>query len=332
MIRSHLWIVTLTTKQPLVDILNPAALSLLIDSGRTGYQRQGVCASGPMDSFAYEMANMLLGIPANSSVIEVCGEGFIMQALTPIKVCVTGANGRCNLNGEVIPMWRPFDLDANDVLQIELTGEGYRYYIGFNAQLDSQVAYGSYSTVMRERLGGIHGNGMPLTLGDRLQGTLTKPIENNFTSRQSLMLQQLQKSVYSSKSIRLIPGSQFYQFDRLAWHRLLSSKYRIEQHSNRMGIRLHGPSVSNRTFTMRSEGLTMGSVQVPADGQPIVLMADRQTLGGYPKIANVAMVDLPFLSQRPPGTSIMFAEIDLETSRNEWRLRQYMIKQIRASL
>jgi antagonist of KipI len=76
----------------------------------------------------------------------------------------------------------------------------------------------------------------------------------------------------------------------------------------------------------------MGSVQVPADGQPIVLMADRQTLGGYPKIANVAMVDLPYLSQRPPGTSIMFAEIDLETSRNEWRLRQYMINQIRASL
>ena len=328
---SSLGIPVVISLQPLVEILNPAALSLLIDKGRLGGQRQGVCASGPMDSFAFNLCNSLLGLP-DSIAIEVCGDGFELQSLVPMTICVTGGSGRCSVNGMAKPMWSVLSLKSNDILRIESNCSGYRYYVGFSAQLKSCEAYGSYSTVMRERVGGLLGNGMPLSLGDKIEGVLTTPSVNSLSCEQCLILKQLLKNVYRPRSISVIPGSQCEQFGKIAWHRLLSSEYQIDQHSNRMGIRLNGSSVSDKEVAMRSEGLTMGSIQIPANGQPIVLMSDRQTLGGYPKIANVAMVDLSYLSQQKPGATVTFTEVDLESARNQWRLREERKKKLRIPL
>ena len=315
---------------PLFEIKNTALTALFIDEGRRGHQYQGVCESGPMDRFAFTMANVLLHQP-NRIAIEVFGSGFTLVATTNITIAVTSSGGRLKINGSEEPMWTTHQLLAGDELSLYQDECGYISYIAFAANIHSQNAYQSYSTVTRERAGGLNGDGSPLMVGDRVVGAAKSQEVKTLSSTQQKRLASLVNSVYQQRSIKLLPGSQYNVLQPISWNRLLSSNYEVQRESNRMGVRLAGNAVLESTFSMRSEGVTMGTVQVPSNGQPIILMADRQTLGGYPKIANVALVDLPFLAQCKPGTTVTFTESDINSARNQLRLRERLIQQMRTN-
>ena len=318
----------MTNTAPLFEVRNAGLLALVIDAGRVRQQHKGACVAGPMDTFAYTMTNILLE-RSNGKAIEIFGGGFELVVATESIIVVTGLGGQVTVNGAEIKRWLPHQVVPDDVLAIAPSDSGYISYLAFSHELKSGNAYGSFSTVMREGIGGLNSDGTALASGDRVFANVHEQIQSYRQQSEFKLILPLVKKVYQPRPIRLTPGNQANALGKIAWNRMLASSYQVLATSNRMGIRLSGDMITQSTYAMRSEGVSLGTVQVPPDGQPIVLMAERQTLGGYPKIANVAQIDLPLLAQCQAGTIITFIESDTHTARNELRLLDLQIQQMR---
>jgi len=305
-----------------VRVLKPGMLSSFQDEGRIGHQPLGVSVVGAMDQRAHHLANTLVGNTENVASLEITLTGPSLQFTQACCIALCGADLSPQLNGKPIAMNRPLVVRAHDELHFGARQHGTRAYLAVHGGFDIPDVLGSQSTYLRSHFGGWHGRALKRDDEIALRRPLSEVGQDGGT------LDALAKALWgislylpsiiadsTRARIRLIKSLQWEEFTPASQEALLSASFRISPDSERMGYRLQGPDIlMTKPRQMISEATTFGTIQVPAGGQPIVLMADRQTTGGYPKIAYVATVDLPLLAQMGPGDKVQFELITLEAA------------------
>lgn len=291
-----------------IKILDAGLLTTVQDLGRYGFQRYGVSASGVMDEYSAKIANKLVGNKVGEAVLETTLKGVQIEFLQNTAVAITGGNCDVTLNGTKIELWQSYLVNRGDILKMGICRSGLRNYLAFAGGIDVPIIMNSKSTNLKAKVGGF--NGRKLMAGDILSvgvGSLEAP----------LTLNKHYIPTYSKDiKVGVILGQQDDYFTEAGIKTFLNETYTVTQESDRMGIRLS--SVSGATIEHKngadiiSDGITFGAIQVPGSGQPIVMMADRQTTGGYTKIGNVISSDLAKLAQATPGTKVKFVEYTLE--------------------
>jgi biotin-dependent carboxylase-like uncharacterized protein len=308
---------------------SPGVLSLIQDSGRFGQTHLGLTQGGPADRFSFNWCHYLLGNALTCSAIEIVVGGLKLVSRCQTIGCVTGAETQVTLNGRPVDMWCTFLIKVDDVIEIAYATQGLRCYFAINGGFEIEPEFGSCSTVVREKIGGL--SGLPLKQGDKLPVMSMEQRDPNAPSEHECLAIESKAipSFESSVTLRVVLGYQSDWFSTQDIRRFFSSCYQISQQFDRMGYRLQGPKITANKTEMLSEGITLGAIQIPADGQPIVLLNDRQTIGGYPKIGSVLSLDLDKLSQCKQGDSVHFEAISIEQAHNILHLdkhKQFRIK------
>lgn len=294
------------------DVIKPGPLSLLQDHGRWGQQQLGISPSGPADAHAFAWACYLLGNTREQACLEITLGPLSLRARSTTHIALTGADLDARIDGEPIKAWCTQQIKAGQTLQLGLARAGLRAYLAVPGGFRAEPCYGSCATSVREKLGGLHGDGQPLRHGDVLEFA---PAARPARCVPAAYIPDYRNAL----TLRLLPGYQFAQFEPAQIERLLSSPYQISAQADRMGYRLKGDALQPSMAGLISEGIAYGAVQVPPSGQPIVLLNDRQTIGGYPKLGCIAAADAAQLAQRRPGESLRFALTDLDTLSDERR-------------
>ncbi|KZX60634.1 allophanate hydrolase [Halioglobus sp. HI00S01] len=295
-----------------VKVIQPGLLSLLQDGGRLGQHRIGLTNGGPLDPEAFHTCNRLLQNPEGSTAIEVSFGGLQLEAQVDTFICLTGAIMTLRINQQEQPRWEVLPVTAGDSIHIEFAEQGCRGYLGIAGGFDVEPSFTSTATVMREGIGGL--NGDKLAAGDVLPCPAGE-------IRQRLYLEEhLQPKYHDITTVRVIPGYQQKHFNRYQQRRFFSHGYTVSDRCDRMGYRLEGPAIECDIEGILSEGICFGAIQIPADGQPIVLLNDRQTIGGYPKIGAALSLDCARLAQLRPGSQVHFAPITQHAAHNALHL------------
>lgn len=285
-----------------LKIINPGLFTTVQDLGRYGYESYGFTPAGVMDYESYYLANALLGNDYNCGVLELTLYGITFEVLHSTSMASAGAEMELTINEEPFDTGTAVDLVKGDIVKFGGVKKGARTYIAFSGGLDLPKELGSYSTHTRSKMGGYKGR--VLKTGDILP-VKGKTVEHNFPV--------ITKVLTEDTEIRFIPGQQNDRFDSVNKRIFTESEYTLTKDSDRMGCRLEGPAVESADDDdILSEPTQFGSIQVPKNGQPIVLLADRQTAGGYKKIGTVAKVDLPKIAQKKPGEKITFTEVSVD--------------------
>ena len=291
-----------------LKVLQPGLLTLIQDAGRYGQHRIGLTNGGPLDTTAFNWANRLCHNPVNSSALEISIGGLVLESQTDSYIAVTGAVMPFKINGIEAASWRTHPIKMGDKLEFGFATNGARAYLAISGGFNIEPSFTSTATVARESIGGL--NGGKLVQGDMLACA-------QVSSAELLMTPENEIPRYDSEiSIRVILGYQHQSFDSVQQRLFFTSQYQLSDKLDRMGFRLQGQAIKSEISGMLSEGICHGAIQVPADGQPIVLMNDRQTIGGYPKIGSVIALDTAKLSQLMPGNKVNFEQISLEQAHN----------------
>ena len=300
-----------------LDIVQAGPLSLLQDLGRYGYQDVGVTPGGAMDTHAFLWANQLLNNPANAAQIEITMGPFkaCFKQATSFALC--GADVVASLNGNTITTWSSWQAKAGDILEIGYPKQGLRSYLAVSGGFSSPKTLGSISTVMRNKLGGLSKKGNKLANGDTL------PFTTQLQAYSRRVPKQFIPEYKSIINIGVLTTYQFHQFSEEAKKTFFNELYTVTPEIDRMGYRLKGKPIEFSKQSFVSEGIALGAIQIPANGQPIILMRDRQTIGGYPKMGCVCNRDLNILAQATPGTQIRFFEQDLYEAEAELHQEQH---------
>ncbi len=289
-------------------IKQPGILSTLQDNGRYGAHNIGLTTGGAVDRQAFQWANRLLGNGADACAIELSFGNMVLEAQVDTYIAITGAITPVTINKMPQDLWRSHKVNQGDKISIGIATQGTRIYIAVAGGFQTPLSFGSRSTVVRENIGGI--NGQKLMNNDILPCAEVKQLTQ-------YQLPQHTRPEYGSKAwLRVVLGYQENLFDNTTKARFFSSVYKLTDRADRMGMRLAGPNVACNTTQMLSEGISLGAIQIPADGQPIVLLNDRQTIGGYPKIGSVCSHDIGKLAQLRTGDSIRFTAIDVHEAHN----------------
>lgn len=296
------------------EVTNPGLLSLLQDGGRIGQHRVGLTTGGPLDGEAFDWCNRLLGNTPGSTAIEVSFGGLHLKAALDTFICVTGAALDLTINGQEKTQWEVLPVSAGDEIQLGFCTQGCRGYLGVAEGFNIAPSFGSTATVMREHIGGLHGD--KLQAGDLLPCAATNKRPLKFLPAQH------QPKYQDEVTVRVIPGYQQAHFSRLQQRRFFGFAFEVSDRCDRMGYRLEGPAIHCDIKGILSEGICHGAIQIPADGQPIVLLNDRQTIGGYPKIGSALSLDTARLAQLTPGGRVHFAAITPHCAHNALHLAQ----------
>ncbi len=286
-------------------ILEPGAFTTVQDAGRYGYQQFGIPVSGALDMYSYLVANLLVGNGDHDAVLEITFSGPRMEVLSDAIVAVTGADVPVFVNDEPRPSWTSFEVRRGDVLSVRTVRKGVRAYLAVRGGMSVPVIMGSRSTYAAGKIGGL--SGRPLGKGDRLR---SEPIDGR--SRLVSFSEELQPSLPSEITLRALPGPQDDYFDS-GLDAFFGSEFTVSSKADRMGYRLEGPVIQLKEGVPRSiisEPSLSGAIQIPPDGQPIILLVE-QTVGGYAKIATVVTPDLNVVAQAMPGNRIRFERVDL---------------------
>lgn len=289
--------------KPVLRVLSAGPGVTVQDGGRHGYLRYGVTAAGPMDPFAHALANQALGNRPDAAAIEVSLGGIEVTAEgAPMTIAVAGGDFQIALDGQALPPGVVARLDPGARLKLRAGAAGAWSYLGVAGGIDLPPVLGSNATHTRTGIGGL--DGRMLREGDRLPAGTTAKGEIA-TGRIAAPLLSRQPDL-----IRVLLGPQQDYFSEEQIAAFLAGPWRISTRGDRMACFLEGPTLSHKLgFNIPSDGVAMGAIQVPGEGQPIVLMADRQSTGGYPKIANVIGADLGRLAQARPGAQIAFRAV-----------------------
>lgn len=295
------------------EVLDVSGLATLQDSGRRGWQSYGVPVSGPMDWFASAAANSLLSNSADAVTIEIGLGEITLRALSDTTLAVCGAGFEVANYVWTFPLWTSFYVRAGWRVQVKKISGGNWAYLAIAGGFETKAMLGSRSTYLR---GGL---GSALRSGDILQ-TGKPAIEISKLAARDFPVEKY-INYNQTPVIEVIAGPQADRFTDDGIQTFYGSEYTLSKSFDRMGYRLEGNPISHAgSADLISEGMTMGSVQVPANGQPIVMMADSPTTGGYPKIANVTRASLPLLAQCETGVSkVQFREIMLEEAQENFR-------------
>jgi len=293
-------------------IVKPGMLTSIQDLGRWGLQARGVPVAGPMDEYSHRYANLLVGNDPAAAALEVTLIGPEIEAVQEVTCAVAGADFVLRANDAIVPMHEPFVLRAGSRLRFGERRHGARATLAFRGGIAVEPVFGSRATSLIARMGPIEGRA--LRAGDTL------PIGDGSKMPQhprpnGAMPNRLRVPVGGAR-VRVLPGPHEDMFTSAAFERLFHSRFTITPQSNRMGYRLDGPPLAHRrSADILSDATAIGSLQVPASGLPILLMADRQTTGGYPKIGTVISADLPLAGQLAPGDWIEFQACTREAAR-----------------
>lgn len=299
-------------------------LSTLQDLGRYGYQRFGVPVGGVMDEYSHRLANLLVGNDEREATLEITLVGPRLEFTRDALISLCGGDFECTIDGRSVPMARPVRVSAGSALDIGACRLGCRVYLAVAGGFDVPLVMGSKSTYVLGQLGGFQGRA--LRRGDLLPtGEASRSPYPELRERpaQHGSFRYPRWSVNANAAflahghhrIRFVPGRHWERFSDSNRQQFCATQFRIGPDSDRMGYHLEGAAlVLDSPIEIHSEAVTFGSIQVPPDGRPIVLMANRQSTGGYPRIGEVASVDLPLLAQLPPGDTLRMEPIGLEQS------------------
>ena len=315
------------TSMTVLRIISPGVLSLLQDQGRFGMGALGLTQGGPLDLHSFRWANALVANPVNSTVIEHSVGGLTLQAVNDCIIAVTGAELPLTRNGKAVNCWQAIALKAGDELELGIFSRGLRAYIAVAGAIAAPAQFGSSATVMREGIGGLQQDGQKLAAGAEL--TLAAAANAHIdTDKAPVPADIRQRSLPGTAplQLRLIEGYQAALFSATARAQFYLHAYQVSRQFDRMGYKLSGPAIHCSTRQLLSEGISYGAVQIPPDGQPIVLLNDRQTLGGYPKIGNVLSLDCWALAQAKSGTAVHFSPITAADAHNAIHLDAARLK------
>jgi antagonist of KipI len=300
-----------------LEVIEVNGLATVQDSGRTGWRKFGVPASGPMDPFALRAANLLAGDDPHNAAIEVGLGGITFRALRDCVIAVAGFGFSLSVYIWDFPLWSSYYVRGGWMVRLDKLDFGMWAYLAVSGGVQVPPTLGSASTYLRGPFGGL--DGRQLQAGDVLKaGTPSRPL-NDLAAR---ILPKEACPLYSNNPmVDVIMGPQDDYFTEESIETFLSSEYAVSVISDRMGYRLEGAPLTHRGKTeLISEGMTMGAIQVPSGGGPIVMMADSPTTGGYPRIGAVASVDLPLLAQCAPGKSkIRFRRTSVAKAQRRYR-------------
>ena len=314
-----------------IVVIKPGLLTTVQDAGRLGYQKYGIIAGGAMDPFAHRVANLLVGNRETEATLEMTMVGPTLYFEEAALIAVCGAEFAPAIGDDVLPLWRPVWVEAGQTIRFGAAKSGVRGYLAVAGGFKIPKVLGSYSTYLRAQIGGFEGRA--LRESDVLAVNGPNALHERIIRRLQAMGQKGETYAaapwqvsaafipkYSaSPVVRVLPGRQFEQFAEESRQAFLSEPFIVQPQADRMGYRLQGgkPLQLAERAEIISEPVAFGTIQVPADGNPIVLMADRQTTGGYPKIAEVISADLPLLAQAPIGSEIRFQLVDMREAQRK---------------
>ncbi|MDR6724696.1 antagonist of KipI [Paenibacillus amylolyticus] len=315
-----------------MEVIRSGLLSTVQDEGRFGQRRYGIHPGGAMDTFAARVSNMVVGNTRNAAVIEMTMTGSELRFEEDQLISLCGADLSAMVDDIDIPMWRPIVIPAGAVLRFGRCRSGLRTYMAVAGGIDVPVIMGSRSTDLKTGIGGI--NGRALRDGDKLSigkpskeasmildfwGTKRKSGVHHVKTTAWYLSSNEWPGYHAEPVIRIVPGIEDRGFTEESLRKFYEEPYLVSPQSDRMGYRMQGAVIERKQDQNRlSEAVTYGTVQIPADGQPIILMADHQTIGGYPVLGQVAKVDLPILAQARPGTRVTFRQITSREAEMLW--------------
>jgi biotin-dependent carboxylase-like uncharacterized protein len=307
------------------EVVKPGAYTTVQDRGRFSYQQFGVPVCGVVDSFAYRLANVLVGNFQGQAVLEATIFGPTLKALNHGLIAVTGGNLSPVLNNTPLPMWESVAIHPEDILQFKGIKSGCRAYIAVAGGIDVPLVMGSRSTYVAGKIGGIEGR--LLEVGDRLnKGEGTGKVGTRVPS-------ELIPTYSDDIEIRVILGPQDDYFSE-SIEKFFTSTFKVSTKADRMGYRLEGDPITHKEAVDKSiisEPSVPGGIQVPPDGQPIILLVE-QTVGGYTKIATVISSDIGKVGQAKPGDQIHFRQVELDEAHRVLKIEEEKIESIRISL
>ncbi len=292
-------------------------LTTVQDLGRAGYERFGVPVSGALDALALRAANALVGNTPDAAGLET-PTTVVLTAEADLLMAACGAGeASVRVNGRARPMWMAFFVRARQTVEVS-AAPGHWAYLAVSGGIEAPLVLGSRATYLRGGFGGWEGRA--LRAGDRL------PVGPNVAPSASAAGRTLlspHRPPYADHLIvEVILGPQLDYFSQAALEVFLTAEFAVSTEADRMGYRLSGPAVAPMRADILSEGMALGAAQVPASGQPIVMLADRPTTGGYPKIATVIRADVPLLAQCPPGAGrVQFRTTTVEAAQAKYRAR-----------
>jgi biotin-dependent carboxylase-like uncharacterized protein len=307
-------------------VQKPGFFTSVQDRGRFDYLDRGVPLSGAADPFAYGIANLLVGNAPDAAVLEITMLGPALEMLSDADIALTGADMGMTLNGEPAPGWQSLRVKRGDLIRMPRAKGGCRAYLAVTGGIDVPVVMGSRSTCSRAKLGGYDGRILK-------EKDLLRRAEGSLLSNPRRLPEKWIPGYPKEISLRAIPGPQDDAF-RQGLDTFFSAEYEVTLQADRMGYRLKGPAVHHdegMPESIISEAITPGNVQLPADGQPIILLVE-QTTGGYTKIATVVSTDIPRVVQAVPRARIRFERVTLEEAHRLCRQQAQTMREIEAYL
>jgi antagonist of KipI len=320
-------------------ILQPGLQTTVQDLGRWGHQREGIPVSGAMDPWALRVGNMLVGNGDSAAGLEITLTGPTLEFSESTLIALTGTDLGAEIEDRPVPFWHALWVAGGMTLSFHGGQSGCRAYLAVAGGIDVPARLGSRSTFVRAALGGQAGRalqrddllecGAPSALALRVAKALA-PETGPFAAAHWSPAQSLRPRYSAAPTVRLIGGAHLDLLNPASRARLFDGEFRVSPQSDRMGYRLEGPSLELRApVELLSEAVVFGTVQLPPGGGPIILMADRQTTGGYPRIGEVASVDLPLLAQLKPADRVRFRPISLEDAQKQYLAREQDLAQAR---
>jgi biotin-dependent carboxylase-like uncharacterized protein len=305
-----------------LTVVKPGMLTTVQDLGRRGYQGLGVPVSGPMDAYSHRVANLVLGNHPMAAALEITLLGPKLVAQGNVTCAVAGAEIDILVDDNPVAWNRPFDVPSGGRIRFAARHTGARLSLAVRGGFDVPPTLGSRSTHLVSQMGPF--GGRSLRAGDVL------PVGSMTTGSNALVLPKPLDLPEGGARLRVVPAVHRERFTRDAWGLLLQSRFIVTPQSNRMGYRLDGPTLAHvAAADILSEAMPIGAIQVPASGQPILLLAETATTGGYATIANVITADLPIAGQLAPGDWISFDEVSHAAALAALRAREADLTRIR---
>lgn len=315
-------------------VIKPGLLTSIQDLGRKGFQQHGVIVSGAMDPYSLRIANLLVGNKEEEAGLEMTILGPTLKMEKDCLIAITGGNLSPTINGQSVPMWRPVYVKKGQVLQFGQCKSGCRSYLSVAGGYAIPEVMNSKSTYLRGQIGGYKGRALQADdiidfneCPDILQRWPKAMVTTKWFVHHKEFLP------HGTPVIRFIKGSQFDYFTNLSKAEFVEQSFKVSIQSDRMGYRMSGPTLELKDKQeLLSEAVSNGSVQVPLDGNPIILLADRQTTGGYPKIAQLITADLSLIAQMKPGESLKFAQVTLKEAEQLYLQKEEQLNHLKISI
>ncbi|MGJ7461633.1 biotin-dependent carboxyltransferase family protein [Halomonas sp. MA07-2] len=298
-----------------VRVERAGPLALLQDAGRFGVRRLGVTQGGPADLHGWAWANRLAGNPWGTAALEVTFGGLTLVAERDLTLAVAGADLGATLEGKALPLWERVQCREGQRLVFAAPANGLRAYLAVAGGFVAEPVLGSVACVVREGLGGFDGRGSKLAEGDRLG--VGKP--STAGASPIAPPDEARLDYRATARLSLLPGAQVGDFTGQSLFQAFNAAWQVDDRADRMGIRLIGPRLQCRIGSLVSEGIGLGAVQVPPDGQPIALLNDRQTIGGYPRLGALTPLAAARLAQCLPGQEVHLVAVSGERALMEHR-------------